>query len=122
MTIIKVSAVQFAYKPIKIFKDFEKNVKNLIGRAVGSDFIIFPEAFTLEFQYLILKYDISRLYEFTEDYLNLFARLSKENNQVIIAGSHIILENELRYNTGFIFCPDGTILNHRKSHIMPYEY
>lgn len=122
MTDIQVSSVQFSYKPIKSFNDFEKNVEDLINRTEGSDFIVFPETFTLEFQYFIPNYDISRLYEFTGDYVNLFTRLSKKNNQVIIAGSHIVLENDRRYNTGFIFCPDGQVFKHRKSHIMPYEY
>ena len=122
MTEIRVSAVQYSYKTIKNFKDFEENVEILIEKAEGSDFIIFPEAFTLEFQYLIPKYDISRLHEFTVDYINLFTKLSEEYNQVIFAGSHIILDNNNnRYNSGFIFSPDGKILQHHKTHIMPYE-
>jgi predicted amidohydrolase len=41
---------------------------------------------------------------------------------VIFAGSHIILDNDNnRYNSGFIFNPDGKILQHHKTHIMPYE-
>lgn len=50
---IKVSAVQFAFKPIKDFEEFASNVKNLVNQAKGSDFIIFPEAFTLELQYIV---------------------------------------------------------------------
>jgi predicted amidohydrolase len=67
MTEVKVSTVQYSYKPINNFEDFEENVEELIEKAYGSDFIIFPEAFTLEFQYLISKNDISRLHEFTVD-------------------------------------------------------
>jgi predicted amidohydrolase len=121
MTIIKISAVQFSYKPIKLFKDFEENVENLVKKAEGSDITVFPEAFTLELQYLFPNYNVGRIYELTEEYLDLFSRLSKVYNQVIIAGSHIVLENDKRYNTGYIFYPDGQVKKHRKSHLMPYE-
>ena len=43
---IKVSAVQFAFKPINNFEDFASNVNDLVNQAKGSDFVIFPEAFT----------------------------------------------------------------------------
>ncbi|MHA1468905.1 MAG: hypothetical protein ACTSP6_12640 [Promethearchaeota archaeon] len=40
---IKVSAVQFAFKPISSFDEFASNVENLVNQAKGSDFVIFPE-------------------------------------------------------------------------------
>ncbi|MHA2183959.1 MAG: nitrilase-related carbon-nitrogen hydrolase [Promethearchaeota archaeon] len=121
MRTIQVSAVQFSYKPIKSFKDFEKNIEELMKKSNGSEIVVFPEVVTFEFQYLIPKYDLTKLHEFTEDYKILFKRLSEEFNQIIFAGSQITLEEETSYNTGFIFHPDGKVLSHRKTHIMPAE-
>lgn len=118
---VKVSSVQFAYKPIKSFEDFESNVENLIQRAKGSDFIVFPETFTMELQYLIPNNDISKIHEFTEQYLELFTQLSRKKKQYIVAGSHVTKKNDTYYNTGYIFCPDGEIFEHSKTHLFPLE-
>ena len=114
---IKVSAVQYALKPIKDFEEFASNVKNLVNQAKGSDFIIFPEAFTIELYFVERK----ELHEYEDQYIDLFKQLSERKNQYIIAGSHIIKRNEKFYNIGHIFCPDGQIFKHTKTHLLPDE-
>lgn len=121
MNIVKVSCVQFAYKPISGFEDFESNVENLLNQARGSDFVVFPETFTMELQYLIPNHDITRIHEFTEQYLELFTQLSKERKQYIVAGSHNTKKNDKQYNTSYMFCPDGQIFEHSKTHLFPLE-
>jgi len=116
-----VSCVQFAYKQIESFEDFAKNVENLLNQADGSDFVVFPETLTLELQYLIPNNNLNKIPEFTEKYRNLFARLSREKGQYIIGGSHLTIENGKEYNIGYIFCPDGKLLKHRKTHLFPLE-
>jgi len=118
---IKVSCVQFAYKQIDNFEDFANNVEDLLNQAEGSDFVVFPETITLELQYLIPNNNLNKIPEFTEKYRNLFARLSKEKGQYIIGGSHLTIENGKEYNIGHIFCPDGKLLIHRKTHLFPLE-
>ena len=118
MTKVIVSAVQYKYKPIKSFEEFATNVEDLVNQAKGSDFIVFPEAFTLELQYLV---EINKIYEFEDMYIDLFKHLSKDKNQYIIAGSHFIKRNEKFYNIGHIFCPDGQLFKHTKTHLMPME-
>jgi len=118
MTKIKVSAVQYAFKPIKNYEEFADNVVDLINKAEGSDFIVFPEMFTMELQYLV---EVNEIHEYEDKYLELFAGLSKEKNQYIVAGSHLIKRGDKIFNIGHIFCPDGQIFKHTKSHLMPAE-
>ncbi len=118
---VKVSSVQFAYKPINSFEDFESNVENLIHQAKGSEFVVFPETFTMELQYLVPNNDLTKIHEFTEQYLELFTQLSRDNKQYIVAGSHVTKKNDEYYNTGYIFCPDGQIFEHSKTHLFPLE-
>ena len=84
---IQVSCVQFAYKPIDTFEDFAKNVKNLLNDTKGSQFVVFPETFTLELQYLIPNYNLTRIPEFTTQYIELFTELSRNNHQTEIGST-----------------------------------
>jgi len=115
---VKVSAIQFAFKPISSFEEFASNVENLINQAKGSDFVIFPEAFTMELQYFV---EINKIHEYEDKYIELFKQLSEKTGQYIVAGSHTVKKNEKFYNIGHIFCPDGQILTHTKTHLMPAE-
>jgi len=121
MTKVKVSAVQYKYKPINSFEEFASNVTDLVNQAKGSDFVVFPEAFTLELQYLIPDNKVSKIIQFTEEYVKLFEQLSQERKQYIVAGSHFTVVKGKVYNTGHIFCPDGQLFKHSKTHIMPFE-
>ena len=115
---IKVSAVQFAFKPISSFEEFASNVENLVNQAKGSDFVIFPEAFTMELQYFV---EINEIHKFEDKYIDLFKQLSEKTGQYIVAGSHTVKRNEKLYNIGHVFYPDGQIFTHTKTHLMPAE-
>ncbi len=121
MTEIKVACVQYAYKPINNFKEFESNVENLLNQAPGAKFVVFPEVFTMELQYITPNKSIGEIHEFTDQYIELFSRLSKKKNQYIIAGSHLTKRNEKEYNIAYLFCPDGNRLEHVKTHLFPLE-
>jgi predicted amidohydrolase len=118
---VRISCVQYAYKPISSFEDFAKDVESLLNQAKNSDFVVFPETFTMELQYLIPNYNISKIYEFTKDYRELFTNLSKDRDQYIIAGSHLLFENGNEYNIAHLFKPDGSFFTHRKTHLFPLE-
>lgn len=115
---IKVSAVQFAFKPINNFEEFASNVENLVNQAKGSDFVIFPEHFTLELQYIV---EMNKIYEFESQYIDLFKQLSEKTNQYIIAGTLMVMRKNKLYNIGHVFYPDGQIFTHAKTHLMPFE-
>nr|MDO8090108.1 nitrilase-related carbon-nitrogen hydrolase [Candidatus Sigynarchaeota archaeon] len=121
MDIVRVSSVQFAFKPINSFEDFASNVERLVDQAKDSDFVVFPETFTLELQYLIPNNDFTKVYEYTEQYIELFTELSREKGQYIVAGSHPTMKDGKLYNTGYIFCPDGRCFEHSKTHLFPLE-
>jgi predicted amidohydrolase len=116
-----VSSIQFAYKSIKTFEDFAKNVEDLLRQTKESQFVVFPETFTFELLYLLPNYDLSRIPEFTDNYVELFSELSREHDQYIVAGSHLVIEGDIEYNMSHLFSPDGTIFKHRKTHLFPLE-
>ena len=127
MRTIKISAVQFSLKPIKSFSEFEEQVISSLRQAVGSDFVVFPELFTFELlttfpdakNFTII--DKQKTSEFTDQYLDLFSRLAMQNNQNIVAGSHLKKEGINYYNSCYLFGPDGTVFEHKKTHIFPAE-
>jgi predicted amidohydrolase len=121
MTKLKISAVQYKYKELNSFDEFASNVENLVNQAKDSDFVVFPEMFTLELQYIIPNHEINKIPGYERQYIELFTNLSKEKNQFIIAGSHMTIVNGKLYNIGHLFCPDGQIFKHSKTHLMPAE-
>jgi predicted amidohydrolase len=121
MTKVKISAVQYKYKELDTFDDFASNIEDLLNQAKASDFVVFPEAFTLELQYIIPNHEINKVPKYEGQYIDLFSNLSKERNQYIIAGSHMTMIDEKLYNIGHMFCPDGQIFKHTKTHLMPAE-
>ena len=117
MRTIKISAVQFSLKPIKSFSEFEEQIISGIRHAEGSDFVVFPELFTFE---LLTTFPDSRNFtakdkqrtsNFTNRYFDLFSRLARQNNQHIVAGSHLKREGINYYNSCFLFGPDGTVFD-----------
>ena len=118
---ITVSSVQYSYKPIKSFEDFVLDIERLLKEARGSDFVVFPETFTMELQYIIEGFDLTKMDQYSEDYIRIFTQFASDFDQYIIAGSHLTLENENLYNIAHLFHPDGEIYKHKKSHLFPLE-
>jgi predicted amidohydrolase len=124
---VQIAAVQFYLRPIKTFSDFEAQVMKAIDQSRGSDFVVFPEYFTLE---LLSTYpnprnltykDVQRVTEFTWQYIELFSTISRRTGQYIVAGSHLEKEGKHYYNTCYLFGPDGTMFKHKKTHVFPFE-
>jgi len=65
--------------------------------------------------------DKQKASEFTDQYLDLFSRLARQNGQYLIAGSHLKKEGINYYNSCYLFGPDGTVFEHKKTHIFPAE-
>ena len=124
---IKISAVQYNARPIKTFGEFGEIAEKVMGEAKGSDFVVFPEMFTVNLLSTYPGYegfrpgDLVKLAGFTDRYVELFQRLSKEKGQYIVAGSHLIKEGIHFYNTCYLFGPDGMLFRHRKTHLFPPE-
>jgi predicted amidohydrolase len=121
MTQFKISCVQYSYKQISTFEDFASDVIRLLDQCTDSDFVIFPEAFTLELHYIIPEYNLTRVYEYTDRYLDIFSKQAVLRKQYILAGSHIINKDKRGYNTSYFFTPQGDYHQHAKTHLYPLE-
>jgi predicted amidohydrolase len=117
---VEISCIQLACKPINSFEDFRIHVEDLLDETNSSDFVLFPELFTMELQYLIPDRNLLRISEFTDVLVELFKHLSEERDQHII-GSHVTRDGDRHYNTAFVFSPEGDVLEHRKTHLFSLE-
>ncbi len=62
-----------------------------------------------------------QLSQFTEDYLELFGKLSVKYDLNVIPGTHFVVENDRLFNVAYLFRRDGTIGKQYKLHITPSE-
>lgn len=124
---VRICLVQYMMRKITSFDDFAGMVKYFVDVASDykSDFIVFPEIFTLQLLSLIPdsrpSESIREVAKFTQPYLELFTSLSLKYNINIIGGSHLTLENDNMYNISYLFRRDGTIEKQYKIHITPNE-
>jgi len=124
---VRVCAVQWLMRPVQSFEDFSKQVAFFVDAASDyhSDFVLFPELFTLE----LLSLDHStrpglaarKLSEFTPQYLELMSELAVRHHVNIIGGSQFVQENERLFNIAYLFRRDGTRAAQKKLHITPAE-
>ncbi|WP_026380736.1 carbon-nitrogen hydrolase family protein [Afifella pfennigii] len=124
---VTVATCQYLVRPINDVEEFRQRVRALLEEAAGADLVLFPELFTIELFTLLSDWrerPISELIEidrFTNDYLSLFKEEARQRGQHIVGGSHLMSVGNRFENIGFIFCPDGTVHQHAKTHIFPAE-
>lgn len=126
--LVKLTACQIPLIQLENFQAFEQQVKELFQHIpLDSDYVLLPELCTLgllttyaDFNELNLQ-DYRRITIHLDAYKILFQNLSKERQQIIIAGTTLEEIDGIIYNTAFIFEPTGEISTHRKTHIFPAE-
>lgn len=124
---VRISVIQYMLKKIDSFDDFAKQCEYFIDASSNSrsDFAVFPETFTMQLlSYLdetVPSRQVSRLTEFTEQFIDLFSDLAVKYNINIIGGSHFVMENSKIYNVAYLFRRDGTIDKQYKTHITADE-
>ncbi|PWA13069.1 amidohydrolase [Pueribacillus theae] len=125
---VSISACQFRVERINSFNDFKEQVNKLMKDVPkDTDYVIFPELFTIGLLTTFPdseKFDVTemtRLDDFTQDYKDFFCKLATDRSQVIIAGSHLERRGNDYFNIAYIFQPDGTYVEHKKTHIFPAE-
>ncbi|MED4600471.1 nitrilase-related carbon-nitrogen hydrolase [Paenibacillus validus] len=125
---VTISACQFRVERAPSFDAFKQQVTELMDQVPPqSDYVIFPELFTVglltsfEGSDAYSAADLVKIDQYTEDYKHLFGKLAKDRQQVIIAGSHLERRGDKYYNIAYIFKPDGTYVEHKKTHIFPAE-
>ncbi|WP_339228955.1 carbon-nitrogen hydrolase family protein [Aeribacillus sp. FSL K6-2833] len=125
---VTISACQFRVERTKSFDDFKNQVVELIEQVPQqSDYVIFPELFTVGLltsfpnSEKLTARDLILIDKYTDDYKQPFIELAVEKKQVIIGGSHLERRDDKYYNIAYIFKPDGTYIEHKKTHIFPSE-
>lgn len=89
--------------------------------------LLLPELFTTELFTTFSDWretpvsELTRVDEHTQEYWSLFEGEAKERDQYIVAGSHLMKENERHLNVAHLFEPGGTMHTHKKTHIFPAE-
>lgn len=130
---VKIATCQYVVQEINSFDDMAKRVKALLDNTDDAELVLFPELFTIELFTTLPNWKnrpISELVEiakFTEQYKALFLEEAKKRGQYIVGGSHLEEvapkngKSQRFENIGHIFCPDGQIFSHSKTHIFPAE-
>lgn len=124
---VNIAACQFAVRPVGSFDEFAEHARGLLDQAEGADLVLLPELFTTELFTTFSDWretpvsELTRVDEYTQEYRNLFEGEAKERNQCIVAGSHLMKENDRYLNIAHLFEPDGTMHTHQKTHIFPAE-
>jgi len=124
---VRICVVQYQMRPIRGFNEFATQCEYFVDVASGykSDFVLFPEIFTLQLLSLFPKENpgtaARKIGEFTQQYLELFSELAIKYNINIVAGSHFTPEGDNLYNIAYLFKRDGEIGKQYKLHITPSE-
>lgn len=125
---VKITACQLRIKKVPDFASFRDQVIELVDQVpIDSDYVIFPELLTIG---LLASFpdadtltaaDLFKIDKYTPQYKELFSNIAKNRKQIIIAGSHLERRGDKYYNIAYIYKPDGTFVEHKKTHIFPAE-
>lgn len=124
---VSIAACNFAVRPVASFDEFAAHVRGMLDRAAGADLVLFPELFTVELFTTFPDWketptsELTRVDKYTADYRSLFEGEAKERSQYIVGGSHLMEVDGRFLNIGHLFGPDGTVVEHVKTHIFPAE-
>ncbi|HET8715333.1 MAG TPA: nitrilase-related carbon-nitrogen hydrolase, partial [Holophagaceae bacterium] len=93
---VRVTTIQYALRPVASFEAFAEQVESFVdvGDDYDSDLIVFPELFTSQLISCLPKgiepaesmREVATRY--TGAYDELFMRLAKDYDRIIVAGSH----------------------------------
>jgi predicted amidohydrolase len=124
---VSIAACNFAIRPVASFDEFAAHARGLLDQTQGADLVLFPELFTVELFTTLPDWknlptsELTQIDQYTSEYRDLFEGEAKERGQFIVAGSHLLRENDRYINVGHLFEPDGTMHTHVKTHIFPAE-
>jgi len=124
---VSIAACNFAIRPVASFDEFADHARGMLDEAAGADLVLFPELFTVELFTTFPDWketpatELTRIDKFTSEYRSLFGSEAKERSQYIVAGSHLMEVDGRFLNIGHLFGPDGSMVEHVKTHIFPAE-
>lgn len=125
---IRVCCLNYLQKNVSSFEEWRDDAVALIDVAVenGSDFILFPEFFTMPLLSLekkqLGKDNIWSLSKYTEKYIDLLKEESITKKINIIGGTHLMYDHAGHVkNVCHVFTRDGNIHTQEKLHPTPNE-
>jgi predicted amidohydrolase len=124
---VTVSAASFCIRAVSGFDEFASHARQLLDRANRSDLVLLPELFTLELFTIAPGWqqdpvsELTRVDDYTAQYVDLFSSEARQRNQFIAAGTHLERRGDGYYNVAHLFGPDGEHYEHLKTHIFPVE-
>jgi predicted amidohydrolase len=124
----RVAAVQYKQRKISCFEEFSTQVEYFIRTVseYNSDFILFPESFTMQLLSITNKplapqLAIAELATYTERYKEMMSNFAMKYNINIIGGTIATQEKDQIQNIAYIFLRDGSIHAQGKIHPTPDE-
>ena len=126
---VRVATVQYQQRRIRTFDEFATQVEYFVDIAADyrSDFVVFPELFTLQLlsienEPLSPAESIRTLTKYTEDFSAMLTRLAVKYNINIIGGSHPtqMADGDI-HNICYVALRDGSLHEREKLHPTPNE-
>jgi len=126
---VRVATVQFQARRVTSFEEFMHNVEYFVDVTADyrSDFVVFPELFTLQLLALEEKKlnpaeSIEALTRYTPRFVEEMSKLAISYNINIIGGSHPTRtdDGEIQ-NVAYVFLRDGSVHAQEKIHPTPNE-
>ena len=126
---VRVATVQWQMRGISKIDEFEQQVEYWVDVAADyrSDFVVFPELFTLELLSIESKKlgpveAIDKIAGYTERFCKFMERMAVSYNINIIGGSHPTkMDNGDIRNISYVFLRDGGVYTQEKLHPTPSE-
>lgn len=126
---VRVATVQLQMRQISGTADFERQIEYFVDVAADyrSDFVVFPELFTLELlsaepKPLPPSEGVLRIAEHTQWFEDFMQPLAIRYNINIIGGTHPTLDADGKVkNTSYVFLRDGAVHRQEKIHPTPDE-
>lgn len=126
---VRVATVQLQMRQIDGTADFERQIEYFVDVAADyrSDFVVFPELFTLELLSAEAKplppsEGVLRVAEYTQWFEDFMQPLAIRYNINIIGGTHPTLDADGKVkNTSYVFLRDGAVHRQEKLHPTPDE-
>ena len=124
---VSIAACNFIMRPVASFDEFAHHVRSVLDDARGADLAVLPELFTVElwttregWQTAPMS-ELTYLHGFTGDLQQLFESEAQERDQYIVAGSHLVHDEDGYRNVTWLYGPEGLVHVHAKTHIFPAE-
>lgn len=126
---VRVCGIQYCLRPVADFNAFADQVENYVdvGDDYDSDVILFPELLAVQLLSCMPKgfepdEAMRALAEqYTDPFEELFLRLAKEYDRIIVAGTHPRFVDGKLQNVASIFVPGHAGVHQPKLHLTPTE-